>query len=187
MSRIKSEAIILSPTYREKTPDVKGKTKLKYDPETGHVQHHHTVEHVSTTPSGHHILRHPNHYYAFNPHTRQIDMHVMGSHWNNGKTFGIHKTAGRKGSTLKAHELYHHLVTHHGLHLESSTEQSRGGMKIWQKLHSMPGVKVTNEDGHRIRKIGEGVTHHRDTDSHYEHGPLHLVAKPHVSSIHSNR
>lgn len=108
------------------------------------------ANHISTMPSGHLIMREDDHghtiYSAINPDTKHINLQVSGSH-RNGDRFDISGLVGRKGSTIKAHEFYHHLITHHNIHLHSDYEQSEGGMKVWKNLQKMPGIHMQSFNG----------------------------------------
>jgi len=103
---------------------------------------------LSVMKSGHHLYKHESkndiidtNFYAHNPHTNLPDIWVGGQ--LHDKHFYIDTISGRKGSTIKAHDFYHHLIKHHGLTLHSSTFQSRGGQKIWKQLAVKPDVEIT--------------------------------------------
>ena len=115
-------------------------------------------EKVDTMPAGHHLITKTStsispltknsikitHYAALNPETKKVDMHVSGilhNHENGTKTLKNPVLSGRPGSSLKAHEFYHHLITKHDVILHSSA-QSEGGRKTWVKLSKMPDVHV---------------------------------------------
>ena len=51
---------------------------------------------------------------------------------------------GRKGSEVKASDLYHHLVTKHHISLRSDNYQSEGGMKVWNRVSQHPDIEVTH-------------------------------------------
>ena len=94
-------------------------------------------KHVSTTKSGHHIYKSKDGFAAFNPKTRRIDMVVHGrikKHpEHNNSTMSDLFLSGRKDSSLKAHDFYHHLITKHNIILKGD-EQSKGGKKVWKKF-----------------------------------------------------
>ena len=77
--------------------------------------------------------------YAKHKDTGKVHMHVDLC---NGHACSLH---AHKDSEIKAHEFYHHLVTHHGIKLKSDTNQSVGAMKTWKKLSEYPDVKVTHQ------------------------------------------
>jgi hypothetical protein len=81
---------------------------------------------------------------AFNQKTNLIDMFVDGimtENPDNSRTFQIDKLSGREGTSLKAHELYHYLINHHNVILNTSS-QSLGGYKVWQKLSRKRDINV---------------------------------------------
>lgn len=82
-------------------------------------------------------------YIAHNRATGKIDISMLGSQHKHkkGTTFNIQSLAGRTGSSLKAHDLYHHLITKHD-HILVGTTHSIGGQKVWQKLAKKPGVGI---------------------------------------------
>lgn len=56
--------------------------------------------------------------------------------------------SGRKGSSLKAHDFYHHLITHHNLILMGEA-QSQGGKKVWDRLRTKKDVTIHTWDDKR--------------------------------------
>lgn len=115
-------------------------------------------EHISTTKSGHKIYRVKKpgstfrHYEAVKDGV--VHQSVMGydnSHDESKLLVGV--LSGNPSTTIKAHEFYHHLITHHNISLESSQKQSRGGAKVWKNLSEMPGIKmIRNKNIHDINK-----------------------------------
>jgi hypothetical protein len=100
---------------------------------------------VSTMPSGHQIFRKGIRviaYHAYNPEMKQVDMQVNGSERNG--IFKIANLLGRKGSTITAHEFYHHLMSHpnHRLTLYSSDIQTKGGRETWRKLSQYSDIEM---------------------------------------------
>ena len=98
---------------------------------------------LSTTSSGHQIYKvngESNHYFAHNPHTGLPDIWVSGK--EKGKEFHEIALAGRKGSTIKAHEFYAHLIKQHGMVFHSSDQHSRGGANVWKKLANDPDIHM---------------------------------------------
>lgn len=51
-----------------------------------------------------------------------------------------------KDNKLKAHDFYHHLITHHGETIHSDAEQSEGAKKVWKRLMKKPGLKFHVHD-----------------------------------------
>jgi hypothetical protein len=72
----------------------------------------------------------------------QINLHTLSK---NDKHHTINELSGRKDSPVKAHQLYHHLITNHGAQFMTHS-QSPGGFKVWQKLHKMPGIDIHVHD-----------------------------------------
>lgn len=106
---------------------------------------------ISKMSSGHvvKIKHYPNDssYVSYTAHGQddKLHMEVQGHKYNN--KFNVGALNAYEGSTVRAHELYHHLITHHDLHLHSDYEQSEGGMKVWKKLHKMPGIHMQSYNG----------------------------------------
>lgn len=79
------------------------------------------------------------------PDDKHIIMSVSGT--KQGNIFKVSSLQGTTNKTIKAHEFYHHLITQHDLHIHSDYEQSEGGMKVWKKLHQMPGIHMQSWNG----------------------------------------
>jgi hypothetical protein len=79
-------------------------------------------------------------YTAFNTKHRVADIQVAGV--KQGKHFTVSRLKGREGTEIKAHELYHHLTTKHGIVLHSDSTQSVGGLKVWKEMSKKPGLKM---------------------------------------------
>ena len=110
---------------------------------------------ISETDSGHHILASKirkdgytdRKFSAYNPKTKKIDMKVTGNFDHETKKFKVDFLSGRPGSTLKAHDFYHHLLDKgHVSELHSSDAQSPGGASVWKKLSEHPGVSMTHHE-----------------------------------------
>jgi hypothetical protein len=106
---------------------------------------------ISKMSSGHivKIKYHPGDemHETYTAHGPDDAIHMeVGGH-NHDDKFHVTNLNAYKGSTIQAHELYHHLITHHGIHLHSDYEQSEGGMKVWKKLHKMPDIHMQSFNG----------------------------------------
>lgn len=111
-----------------------------------------SFEHISTMPSGHRVFKEkdvsldstdePHVFLVAHPKKDIKELRLMTF-----KTLkGHHRVAwlgGYEGGSAKAHDFYHHLITHHNIRLASDTTQSVGGAKVWHKLSEMPGIKMT--------------------------------------------
>lgn len=114
-----------------------------------------SYKHISTF-KGHHIFTQvsPQGDHAFavvNPETSKVTHRIMTSAEKGGlKVGGLY---GTNNAGVKAHEIYHHLITHHGFTLHSDDTQSVGGAKVWKRLSEMPGVSVTHHSNATGTKI----------------------------------
>lgn len=85
--------------------------------------------------------------------TKQTHLIVLGHKQpNNG--FKVQHLVGSGTSNIKAHQFYHHLITYHGINLQSSDLQSHGGMKTWKSLgtqYSDISMKHIRPDGKEIK------------------------------------
>lgn len=88
---------------------------------------------------------------------------------NKGGTHTISSLAGIKHDD-QTHHFYHHLITKHNVVIaaglkhknQSHGTQSRGAIKVWQKLHGMRGVQVHayhKGKASHVDEIGLGTTH----------------------------
>jgi hypothetical protein len=109
-------------------------------------------------------------YRAVHPKTKKIEMEVQG--YKNRGHFQISTLAGVEGSTIKAHQLYHHLIHHHGVTLRSSNIQSGGGAKTWKSLSQYPDIEMTHEQPTSFfRKPPNLPIHHdKEWDKNYAFG-----------------
>jgi hypothetical protein len=101
-------------------------------------------------------------YHAYNPQTNKSDMVVDGIQSRN--SFHIDTLAGRDGSTIKAHEFYHHLIHKHNIELVSSDVHSTGGEKVWRSLAGHPTIDMSAE-----RSGGRPATFHKNWERNYTH------------------
>lgn len=88
--------------------------------------------------------------FAQHKKTGKVHMHID---FAGGHVVGLH---AHKDSEVKAHEVYHHLITNYGMDIKSDTNQSPGAMKVWKKLKSYPDIKITHhkddfKSGKRIK------------------------------------
>lgn len=106
---------------------------------------------ISTMSSGHVVkIRHASGnptFVTYTAHGPDNNIHMKVSGHKDGDKFTVNNLNDHQGSTVRAHDFYHHLITHHGLHLHSDYEQSEGGMKVWKKLHKMPGIHMQSYNG----------------------------------------
>lgn len=94
----------------------------------------------------------------------------MSTHGDNKSTItGLQAT---KDNTFKAHDFYHHLITHHGETLHSDAEQSEGAKKVWKRLMRKPGVKFHVHDWSN----GKTKPLHPITNRNFEDSNTSLVA-----------
>ena len=103
-------------------------------------------EKISTTRSGHDVHRQVNYGLTKYSAVKDGDSHMTVEGRTRGDEFHVRRTSGAQGGTIKAHELYHHLIDHHGLTMVSDDHHSPGGKKIWEKLGSMDGVRLTRRE-----------------------------------------
>lgn len=133
---------------------------------------------IGKTASGHHIYKrggglfNSRMYYALRPHHnpdikthKDVDMYVAGRHNKDTGHFSVDVLQGRKGSTLKAHEFYHHIAKH-DTPIESSSKHSVGGERVWEKLSKYPDLEMShhtiNYETGKYRKIALHSTWHKN-------------------------
>ncbi len=98
-------------------------------------------KHISTTKSGHRVyykgIKHPKggmtttEYFAVHPKTRKIHIGVAAQEHNN--VLSDLSLGAYPKNTLKGHDFYHHLITHHDKVLVGSS-QTPGSHKVWKDL-----------------------------------------------------
>lgn len=131
---------------------------------------------ISVMPSGHKITKEKlfsnigadrYRYTAFGQDDYP-DIHVDGIH--DGNKFFVGDLQKYTGSTLKAHDFYHHLITNHDIHLHSDTTQSYGGKAVWKKLYNKPDIEmhVTDKNGSYYDELShpESFTRSYDNDNY---------------------
>lgn len=125
---------------------------------------------VSSTET-HDIFRRKNdmdehEYHAVNKKTGNVDMVVSGEKSKSG--FNITGLSGRKGSGIKAPDLYQHINNHHEPTINSDRTLSKGGVYVWRTLHDR-GANIShfNDDNKKI-KLHTGDSFHKnfETDEH---------------------
>ena len=110
-------------------------------------------------------------YIAVNKNTGEADMLTTGKRLfhHNGKTqtYTPSWVEGRKGSTYKAHELYHDIISHphdgRATILQSDEIQTTGGQKVWKALARKKSVTVHGWDDAVNRPTD---VHPNDPDDH---------------------
>lgn len=81
------------------------------------------------------------------PVTKKMTLRVLGHFKKNTNKFFVGSLESTKNNTAKAVDVYHHLVTHHNVHLHSDYEQSPGAEKVWKALHRKPGIHMQSFNG----------------------------------------
>lgn len=76
----------------------------------------------------------------------KVRLQVYGPRGENDKDFFVSQLNGYGNDKIKAHELYHHLVTKHGLKIHSGTTHSIGAKKTWEELHRNKDIKMESYD-----------------------------------------
>lgn len=163
-----------------------------YDGDT-HGKTSNPVKYHSTLPSGHvlytrqfdaksgnaiHSLQQAKHngvdvgrdYYAVDPKTSLVHVKIYGQHVHENKNKTITMTphvSARPGTSLKTHEVYHHLITQHNHILHTGIQQSPGGKHVWTQLSKMPdvnvfGYKTQSRDQKRFKTLN--VEPHREDE-----------------------
>lgn len=136
----------------------------------------HPDEKLHSSTSTHHIYRlsQPGltRYVARDKHSGQAHVVVQGHERNN--VMHVRSTAAHDESTVKAHEVYHHLIKQ-GKTLASDSKQSEGGKRIWHKLAKTRGVNVHGwHKGKAVNvKVGDDDTHVEPHDQG-KHGTSHV-------------
>ena len=122
----------------------------------------HGDEKLHSSTSTHHIykLSQPGltRYVAREKGTGQAHIVIQGHERKN--VMHVRSTAAHDESTVKAHEVYHHLIKQ-GKVLASDSKQSEGGKRIWHKLAKTRGVNVHGwHNGKAVNvKVGDDETH----------------------------
>jgi hypothetical protein len=135
----------------------------------------HGDEKLHSSTATHHIYRMSQpgltRYVARDKQSGQAHVVVQGLERNN--VMHIRTTAAHDQSTVKAHDVYHHLIKQ-GKTLASDSKQSEGGKRIWQKLAKIRGVNVHGwHKGKAVNvKMGDDETHTEPGDDSYGYGAV---------------
>lgn len=181
-----TELVEVKHTEPGKVKHKNAKGMNEYLPGLGHeVKNMKELGHKVSEKGEHHIykrdLKHGHtEIYAYHPKTNKVHVAVYGKthQHRGGHSMQIHMLAAHPESTVKAADVYHHLIHHHGTTLVSGDRQSPGGLKVWQKLakkhdvsthmfipknkrHPGKGGKLWNVD---LAKKGPTLTHAKHTD-----------------------
>lgn len=101
-------------------------------------------DHHSTMDSGHKVVvrRFNDNQTTFHVKNKTGKAIVSVKALENGKDLEIQNLAKTEDSDVKAHDIYHHLITKHGYNIYSDHYQSVGGMKVWKNLAKKPGINM---------------------------------------------
>lgn len=117
-------------------------------------------EEISVAKTGHKIVKERHTvgdaaaFYALNPKTNEPDAMVYGELTGPKQNLlTVYNTAARPGSKLRASDLYHHLIKHHDMVIQSDVAQNPGSVKLWQKLARKKDVNVHAWDTRRDKPI----------------------------------
>lgn len=132
----------------------KGKTSKEIiDDDSGH-----TMKEIGNTPT-HKFYRQVDkkrvkgraHFMAVNRETKEPEVSVTGEFHAKKKRLKVDMLKGKPGSSLKAHDFYHHLLlAGHVKELHSDNTQSAGGKKVWHKLSQLPNVNIKTSTGGKV-------------------------------------
>ena len=106
----------------------------------GHNIHHLTQNFRGTTVS--------HDFWAVDQKTNKVNMKVSGHRGDNNNHFSVNSLSGRKDSPIKAHELYHHLITQHSFTITSDKNQSTGGVNTWKHLSKHKDIDMTHNNSY---------------------------------------
>ncbi len=112
----------------------------------------------------------PDSFIAHNHNTGRVEQHVDGLK-NKAGTFHVARLSGAPGATIKAHDLYHHLIQKHNASF-STDKQSTGGRHVWNQLEKKRNVNVhgfdpkTKQGLNITSKDEEGYHDEKYKDSH---------------------
>ena len=125
-------------------PEIENKKISRPDSEIDYEDH----KEISRMPSGHivKVSADTRTYSVHDPKTGESQLRVWGRLFPTGNKYYVSNLDSHQGNTVKAHELYHHLITHHGIHLHSDHEQSEGGMKVWKRLQKYSDIHMQSYD-----------------------------------------
>jgi hypothetical protein len=144
-------------------------------------------EPISKMKSGAHVYYskkiHANgdteHVYRVSDHENKHIHLVLSTHSKKGhKAEHVIKLVGHADNKTKAHDFYHHIITHHDRML-ATDHQSPGGKKVWERLAKKKSVNIHGWDpvkkkpvniDHRLRPEHEHETHitHKEYGKKYD-------------------
>jgi hypothetical protein len=123
---------------------------------------HKDATHLSTMPSGHKIYHRvfndndgtKYHHYYVDGGDGKTAVKLETNQGKNHKAEEIDKIAADRSyeKRPKAHEVYHHLITHHDK-MFTSYAQSAGGKGAWKKLSGMKNVNVHGWDAEKEKPV----------------------------------
>jgi hypothetical protein len=122
----------------------------------GRLPSGHRIYHVTDGPnSGGHIL-------AYHPKDNKIEARI-GLRRNNTDAYQEQSLSKRKGSTVRVHDVYDHLINKHGWTIYSDTSHSEGAQRVWSRLRD------------KLRQSG-GKMHHLDVTGNttFAGKPMHM-------------
>lgn len=121
------------------------------------------AKHLSTTPSGHKVFHKMTvdkddgqeyHHYYVSDKKGNTSMKLETNKKKGEAAEEIDKVAAHDPNPdrPKAHELYHHLITHHDK-MFTSFAQSPGGKKIWKNLSGMKNISIHGWDNESDKPV----------------------------------
>jgi hypothetical protein len=145
------------------------------------VQHHFNqisrknLRHHSTMEDGrnvyHGIDDNGHHHYMTVNKEGKIDSSITAI--KRGKSHHIDMAVAVPGAGV--HKLYHHLITKHD-HILASDEQSKGGLRLWQKMRKLGGVNVHGYHPRNGKAEHVDIVRHPE-DSHVSNSELSSFLK----------
>ncbi len=123
----------------------------------------HDIHYLTSTFRGTHVA---HDIWAVDQKTGKVNMRLSGGRGDDNKHIRINSVKGRKGSPIKAHELYHHLITTHSFTLTSDKNQSKGGSSTWKELSKNKDIHMTHDNPHgeRVKLHPASKWHHNYSD-----------------------
>ena len=86
-------------------------------------------------------------YAAVHRKTGRVHMYVTGKVNTDNKNTRVTSLSLHPDREISAHHLYHHLITHHKIVLQTDQVHTKGGRKTWNKLNQMKDIHVSKENG----------------------------------------
>ena len=133
-----------------------------------HIRHYSGYQagqkHISKH-NGHHVYKLTNPddqfshgYLLADSKSKRVKAHITGR--TKGNEFTVGWVAKHSSYSGKMTDFYHHLITHHDINMNSSTEHSPGSVANWKKLSERPDIHMTRSMN------GEGIRLHTGDDWH---------------------